>query len=502
MVMWLMSDRSIPRSYRMMDGFGVHTFRLAAADGTTHLVKFHWKAVLGAHALVWEEAQLIAGKDPDFHRRDLWNALEHGVPAEYELALQLIPEAEADRLGIDLLDATKLVPEELVPLRRVGRLVLHRNPGNFFAETEQVAFCPANLVPGIELTDDPLLQARLFSYLDTQLTRLGGPNFAELPINRPLVPVTNHQQDGFGRHAIPVGKGNYVPNSLSGGKPTLHVGAEGSYSPTPRPVQGRVERGRDARHADDFSQARLFLASQTPVEAQHLLAALRFEIGKVESPGIRQRVVERLLLPIDAELAAAVADTVGVALPSRSSRSQPLPEPSPSLSMLAMPVTSAATRRVAVLAAPGADAAALAILKAGLDDAGVQFELIAPMLGELPVRGEPPFHASATLLSTSSVVYDAVVVADTAALAADPAAVRFVAEAWRHRKTIAAWGAGVTVLAEAQIPDPADAGMARDWGLLREQDGPPAATAVVAAIARHRHWLRPLPVEGAEPRQP
>ncbi|HEU4405087.1 MAG TPA: catalase [Polyangiaceae bacterium] len=312
MIMWVMSDRAIPRSYRMMEGFGVHTFRLVNAAGKTRLVKFHWKPVLGLHSLVWDEAQKIAGKDPDFHRRDLWEAIEAGAYPEYELGLQIIEENEAARFDFDLLDPTKLVPEELVPVRRVGKMVLNRNPDNFFAETEQVAYCVSNVVPGIDVTDDPLMQARLFSYLDTQLTRLGGPNHVEIPINRPIAPVHNHQQDGFHRQRINASRANYFPNSLGGGCPMAALG-QGGYVHAPARTEGAKTRARSESFLDHFSQAAMFLHSMTPPERQHLVDACRFELGKVERKEIRERVIKNVFARIDPVFAGEVARAVGVA---------------------------------------------------------------------------------------------------------------------------------------------------------------------------------------------
>ncbi|WNZ61018.1 catalase [Myxococcus sp. MxC21-1] len=325
MIMWLMSDRAIPRSFRMMEGFGVHTFRLVNAAGKANLVKFHWKPLLGNHALVWDEAQKLSGKDPDFHRRDLWESIERGDFPEYELGLQIIPEGDELKYGFDLLDATKLLPEELVPVQRVGKLTLNRNPDNFFAETEQVAFCVANIVPGIDFTNDPLMQARLFSYLDTQLTRLGGPNFAELSINKPVCPVTNHQQDGFGRQTIPTSRANYHPNSLGGGCPVLANPAS-AFRHTQERVEGHTIRARSGSFSDHFSQATLFYKSLSKPEQEHLVAALEFEVGKVERVEIRERVVNQILVNVDPELAVRVARAVGVT-PPKATRPPSRPRP-------------------------------------------------------------------------------------------------------------------------------------------------------------------------------
>ncbi|MEZ4298965.1 MAG: catalase, partial [Polyangiaceae bacterium] len=354
MVLWIMSDRAIPRSFRMMEGFGVHTFRMVNEAGKTSLVKLHWKPLLGLSSLVWDEAQKIAGKDPDFHRRDLWEAIERGSYPQYELGLQVMAEADITRWGFDLFDSTKLVPEEVVPVRRVGRLTLNRNPDNFFAETEQVAFCTANLVPGIEPTEDPLFQARMFSYLDTQLSRLGGPNFEEIPINRPVCPVNSPQQDGQMRQRILRTRAAYLPNSIEGGCPVLASVTEG-YSHFPVHIAGVKTRAASPSFADHYSQAALFYDSLTDAEKRHVQRALQFELGKVERVYIRERVIAHLA-HVDMDLARAVA--AGVAVPA------PIPVPkavnpklgvarSPALSIEQQPRSSAATRKVAVMVADG-----------------------------------------------------------------------------------------------------------------------------------------------------
>jgi catalase len=313
MVLWVMSDRGLPRSYRMMEGFGVHTFRLVNAAGKAVLCKFHWKPLLGAHSIVWDEAQKISGKDPDFHRRDLWDAIASGNYPEYELGLQIVAEKDELAYGFDLLDPTKLLPEELVPVRRVGKLTLDRNPQNFFAEVEQVAFCVGNIVPGIDFTNDPLMQARLFSYLDTQLTRLGGPNFAELPINRPIAPVNNHQQDGFARTGIPTARALYHPNSIEANRP-LPASPGAGFRHFAERLQGTKTRERSETFLDHFSQARMFLFSQSPAERTHLVDACRFELSKVERLAIRERVLS-LFARIDEDFAAEIATAIGVAVP-------------------------------------------------------------------------------------------------------------------------------------------------------------------------------------------
>ncbi|MBC7938203.1 MAG: catalase, partial [Chitinophagaceae bacterium] len=357
--LWAMSDRGIPRSLRMMQGFGVHTFRLVDEAGGTRFVKFHWLPQAGTHALAWDEAVKIAGCDADFHRRDLWEAIEAGAFPQWDLALQVFTEEEAEAFSFDVLDPTKIVPEELVPLRVVGTMTLNRNPDNFFAETEQVAYCTSHIVPGIDFSNDPLLQGRLFSYQDTQLTRLGGPNFHEIPINAPIAQVHNNQRDGMHRQALHRGRVSYEPNSLGGGCP--HQAGMAGFRTVTEPVRDFKVRIKPEKFADHYSQATLFFASQTAVEQQHIVNAFVFELTRVELPAIRQRMVS-VLRNVDEGLAQAVADGLGMdPMPD----AQPLAveprvvsevEASPSLSMFARPGQAGATgRRIALLAADGCD---------------------------------------------------------------------------------------------------------------------------------------------------
>lgn len=518
-VMWAMSDRGIPRSYRMMEGFGVHSFRLVNAKGESVLVKFHWKPVLGVHSLVWEEAQTISGKDPDFHRRDLWESIEAGDFPEWELGVQIVPESDALAYGFDMLDPTKLLPEELVPVQRVGKLTLDRNPDNFFAEVEQVAFCVANVVPGIDFSNDPLMQARLFSYLDTQLTRLGGPNFAELPINRPRAPVHNHQQDGFGRQTIPTGKANYHPNSVGGGNPALAAPDTG-FVPFPEGVEGRKVRERSATFADHFSQATLFFNSLSAPERQHLTDALCFELAKVQRIEIRERVVRVNLLAVDAGLARAVAQVIGVDLDAQSERSPgaspvvprgavprgrkaPLAS-SPALSQANTPHDSIRTRKVAVLVADGFAGKQLAAVRKALEAQGAKLEVISTRIGLVPAADGKGAEATQTFATASSTFYDAVYVPGGAASAATlsdlDAAVDFLDEARRHFKTVGATGDGITVLDEAgfdetQLAKPGAKQTVSEAGIVTAgADGAEAfAKSFAKAIAQHRHWERAAP---------
>ncbi len=526
MVFWVMSDRAIPRSFRMMEGFGVHTFRFVNDLGVATFVKFHWKPLLGAHALVWDEAQQIQGRDADFHRRDLWEAIEKGDFPEYELGVQLVPESDEHLFDFDLLDPTKLIPEELVPVQRIGRMTLNRNPDNFFAETEQAAFHPGHIVPGIDFTNDPLLQGRLFSYTDTQLIRLGGPNFHQLPINRAKVPVTNHQRDGFGQQTVPTGRVAYDPNSLAGGCP-FHAPEKlaGFVSRTER-IDARTVRARSAGFADHVSQARLFFASQAPHEQEHITQAFEFELAKVETVAIRERMVNLLAL-VQPALAARVARTVGVIAPSapelppsaadperpivpRNSGTEiaaeddevpegarKLPRRSPSLSMAQGEGTAGGPgspkgRKVAILVADGVDAAAVKALQTALAAAGAQAKVVAAMLGSVSGEGDEAVAVDERLKTTSSVLFDAVFVPGGAgasrALAGDPDAVHFVAEAYKHHKTVGCAGEGVAVLVSANV---ARAEGEPDPGVVVGKKPGPAAKAFVEAMASHRHWDRP-----------
>ncbi|MEO8136970.1 MAG: catalase, partial [Betaproteobacteria bacterium] len=339
MLMWVMSDRAIPRSYRMMQGFGVHSYRLVNERGQSQFVKFHWKPLLGTHSLVWDEAAKIQGADVDFHRRDLWEAIEAGEYPQWELGFQLFSEKDAERFSFDILDATKIVPEELVPVRPVGRMTLNRNPDNFFAETEQVAFCTAHVVPGIDFSNDPLLAGRIHSYVDTQITRLGGPNFHEIPINAPLAPVANNQRDGLHRKAIHRGRVAYEPNSLAGGCP-FQAGSSGFVS-FPQPMEEDKVRGKPDKFADHYTQATLFWQSQTEWEKAHIASAFRFELSKLTVPAIRERMVAGLA-NVAPELAAAVAQGLGIGVPpplpkALANPAKPEVTVSPALSLTALP---------------------------------------------------------------------------------------------------------------------------------------------------------------------
>ncbi|HRI66123.1 MAG TPA: catalase [Polyangium sp.] len=511
MLMWLLSDRALPRSYRMMEGFGVHTFRLICTKGTTRFCKFHWKPKLGVHSLVWDEAQKIAGKDPDFHRRDLWNAIATGAFPEFELGLQIIEEKQANDFDFDLLDPTKLVPEELVPVQRVGKLVLDRNPDNFFAETEQIAFCIQNVVPGIDFTDDPLLQVRLFSYLDTQLTRLGGPNFAQIPINRPLAPVSNFQKDGLHQHRIPMGRAHYSPNSLGGGCPALASRGAGTFTHFPEAVSGQKIRERSASFGDHEGQATLFWKSMSPPEKEHIVQAAIFELGKCASEDIRERMVERFAR-VDTGFGQAVATGLGLAgqvyaSPPKKPGQTPGPKrsvaESPALSMANTEKTSIRTRRIAVLANHGVNAAQVAAVRLALVNAGAEVHVISQQLGHLVADDGSTVEVDQASVHVGSVLYDAVVVPGGAAsveamkMLGDP--IHFVDEAYRHNKPIGATEEGVELLEVSRIKgvslaNPQAGKTLIDRGVVTmrgEQDLSAFTTALIEAIAAHRHWDRP-----------
>ena len=485
MLMWVMSDRAIPRSLRMMEGFGVHTFRLVNDAGETSLVKFHWKPVLGVHGLVWDEAQTLAGVDPDFHRRDLYNAIGAGAFPQWELGVQVLPDADDQRFeGIDLLDATKLVPEEIAPVQTIGRMTLNRNPTNFFAETEQVAFHVGHLVRGIDVVDDPLLQARLFSYLDTQLTRLGGPNFEQIPINRTRSAVNDNLRDGFHQMAVHHGRTPYLPNAVGGGCPFLASAEDGGYEHVARAVDG--EKTRERGPDDEYAQATLFWRSMSEVEQDHLVDAFTFELGKVDVPAVVDRMLTRLAL-VDRELAQRIGTGLGlrVAAPSRNGRGgrTRTVESSPALAMVTDEPWPVDGRVVHVLAADGADLEGVDRLRGMLVAAGVAVHVVATHKGAI-ATGDRELTVDRSFHTSSSAEADAIVVAAGAELADDPIAQTYVQSAYRHFKTIGAWGDGSALLEAAGCDLDAQGLVTVDVA-----DGR-FAEAVVAAVSRHRHWER------------
>ncbi len=519
MIMWVMSDRAIPRSYRMMEGFGVHTFRFVNEAGKSRFVKFHWKPLLGVHSVAWDEAQIISGKDADFHRRDLWESIEAGAFPQWELGVQIVEEKDEHAFDFDLLDPTKLIPEELVPVRRIGLLTLDRNPDNFFAETEQVAFHPGHIVPGIDFSNDSLLQGRLFSYTDTQLLRLGGPNFHEIPINRPVAAVHNNQRDGHMRQTINQGRVSYEPNTLGGGCPIQATRAAGGFVSHPESVDGPKVRARSEKFFDHFSQATLFWNSQSAPEKNHLVSALQFELGKLTVPEIRVRMVG-MLANVDRVLAERVAAGLGIAVPKidgplnlsvpadgnvkrhQPRRVAPVLESSAALSMAGTISDTVSSRMIAFLVADGVDADAVEGVRAALTRAGAKVKLVAPHGGAVAASNGATIPVDATFLTASSVLFDAVYVpgaeASAQVLSTTPAAIAFVAEAYKHCKAIGATGAGERLLAAASIfdvdgdiegpPAPASA----PAGVVVDADGKLSqfVKAFLPAIAAHRHWTR------------
>ena len=493
MIMWTMSDRAIPRSFRMMQGFGVHTFRLVNARGKSTFVKFIWKPKLGMQSVLWNEAVKINGADPDFHRRDLWNAIQSGDFPEWELCLQTFDDEFAANFDFDVLDPTKIIPEELLPAKPVGRLVLDRMPENFFAETEQVAFMTQNIVPGIDFSNDPLLQGRNFSYLDTQLKRLGGPNFTHLPINAPKCPFHNFQQDGHMAMHSPVGRANYEPNSWGGEIGGPRETATGFQS-LPIEADGPKVRARPDSFGDHYSQARQFFISQSLIEQRHIVDALVFELSKVEVPAIRERVVGHLI-NIDKTLAQDVADGLGLPrLPKAATPAVPtrtdLP-PSDALSILKNPGGTFAGRKLGVLVTDGVDAKLLRALQTAIDAAGAVMELVAPSVGGVRASDGSLVPAHHKIDGGPSVIFDAValLIADEGALSLTklPPARDFAADAYAHYKFVGFTAAATKLLAKAGIPEDLDDGFV---ALQTAKD----AKAFVASLAGLRFWDR---VDGA-----
>jgi catalase len=489
MVMWIMSDRAIPRSFRFMEGFGVHTFRLVNAKGKSTFVKFHWKPKLGLQSVVWNEAVKLNGADPDFHRRDLWNAIQAGNYPEWELGLQLFDDAFAERFAFDILDATKIIPEEEIPIRRVGRLVLNRCVDNFFAETEQVAFCTNNIVPGVDFSNDPLLQGRNFSYLDTQLKRLGGPNFTHLPINAPKCPFHHFQQDGHMAMLNPKGRVNYEPNSrgASGGpREDPKIG----FRSFPAEESGTKLRQRPESFADHYSQARQFYISQTDVEQGHIADALIFELSKVEEQSIRERMVSRLA-NIDAQLAVRVAAGLGIseqvqpAAPAVKVRTDL--QKSNALSIILNGPKSFAGRKMGVLATDGADANLIKSLRAAVEAEGAVLEIVAPTVGGIRLSDGFSLKSDHKFSGGPSVLFDAVAIipsSDGAKQASRNAAVGdFIRDAFAHLKFIGYVKAAIPLLEKAGLTQLLDAGCV-------QLDDAGAVQQLIASCRKLRFWER------------
>jgi len=500
MIMWLLSDRGIARSYRMMEGFGVNTFRFVNAGGKSRFVKFHWKPMLGMHSLVWDEAQKIAGKDPDFLRRDLWEAIEMGDYPEYELGVQMIEEQDEHNFDFDILDPTKIWPEEEVPVRITGKMILNRNPDNFFAETEQVAFCPANIVPGIDFSNDPLLQGRLFSYLDTQLIRLGGPNFQEIPINRAIAEIHNDQRDGYHRQTINKGRVNYFPNSLGGNFPRPAPSEEHGFVSFAEKIEGMKIRNRSDKFRDFFSQATLFWNSMSEPEKRHIVQAFHFEIGKVENMEVRQRMVE-LLNNVDHGLAVDVAEGIGVAGPPARDGNR-VTKSSPAVSMANTQKDSIKSRRIAILVADGFNYDDLMRVKEKLQKEGAHTKIISKFLGAVTGSDGKNVEADKNYVTTGSIMFDAVYIPggrkNVETLKEQGDAIHFINEAFKHCKAIAASGEAVDLLLSSQIREVrlAESHTRRpisDQGVVTISNGGADDSFIryfIQSIAQHRHWER------------
>lgn len=490
MVIWAMSDRAIPKSLRSMQGFGVHTFRLINAEGKSRFVKFHWRPTAGTCSLVWDEAQKLAGKDTDYHRRDLWEAIEMGDYPEWELGVQIIEEENEHDFDFDILDPTKLIPEEIVPITLLGKMTLNRNPDNFFAETEQVAFCPGHIVPGIDFSNDPLLQGRLFSYTDTQISRLGGPNFHELPINRPVAPFHNGQRDAQHRTTIDKGRASYEPNSIDGGWPkeTPPAAQDGGFESYPERIDAAKIRQRSQSFSDHFSQATLFFNSMSEHEKEHIIAAYSFELGKVEREFIRAREVNEILANIDLELAKRVAENLGLPAPTKGTveARKTSFDHSPALSQANLLPENIKTRKVAILAANGVDGAAIDAMKKALAAEGAHAKLLGPTSAPVKTADGKSLPVDASMEGMPSVIFDAVFVpggaASIKALGGDGVALHYVLEAYKHLKAIALHGEAKQLLDVLKLE--------ADAGLLEGKDVGALTKPFFAAIGQHRVWAR------------
>ena len=498
MIMWLLSDRAIPRSYRMMEGFGVNTFRLVNDKGIARFVKFHWKPLLGVHSLVWDEAQKLAGKDPDYNRRDLWDSIDQGNFPEFELGIQVLDEKDEFNFDFDILDPTKFWPEEQIPVTRIGKMTLNKNVDNFFAETEQVAFHPGHVVPGIDFTNDPLLQGRLFSYLDTQLIRLGGPNFHEIPINHPVAPVHNNQRDGYHRMTIDQGKVSYSPNSLQNNAP--QPDAKNGYIHYAEKVEGNKVRQRSASFMDHYKQATLFWNSMSLPEKQHIVEAFHFEVGNVKDKQIKQRVVE-MFNNVDGQLASQIAMGVGVNPPSKPGGTGVVAT-SPAVSQ-ENTVKDARSRKVAILLENGFNYPEVTQVMHALNGAGVMCEIISKNLGMLSSVDGQQLEVNKNYVTTGSIMYDAVYVSggrqsvDTLLTHGD--ARHFVSEAFKHAKAVGATNEGVDLLDASEIqgvglaPSQSQAELSNELGVLTIRNAAEMgyfSQEFIKAIAAHRHWGR------------
>ncbi len=501
---WLMSDRGIPRSLRMMEGFGIHTFRMINQEGKAHFVRYHWKPLLGVRSVVWDEAVKISGADSDFHRRDLWDAIDAGQYPEWELGLQIIPEEDEHKFPFDLLDATKLIPEDMVPVKIVGKMTLNRNPDNFFAETEQVAFLPDHLVPGLDFSNDPLLQGRLFSYRDTQLSRLGSVNFEQIPINKSIAPMHNNERDGHMQMAIPKGKTAYFPNTLGGGCPYLTKLAEGGYESFTERIDGHKIRARSESFVDYYSQPALFYRSLTDWEQAHTVDAYTFELGKVNYPHIQKRMLYQIS-QIDEDLARQVAEGLGLEVPTsvdgpvnqaigadadvekmQPGKKKIYLDESPALSESYIKTDTIATRQIAVLAADGFDADAFLPMHEALKAENAMVKIVAPHGGTITCSQGHEHKVAAAIMTTESVLFDAVYIAggqsSVDALLKKAKFKKFVDEAFMHCKAIATDGEGV------QLLDATHVGEYKNDDKAVFVNGTPQD--FIDAVAQHRNYAR------------
>lgn len=487
-VIWAMSDRAIPRNLRSIQGFGVHTFRLINAEGKAHFVKFHWTPKQGLSALVWDEAQKLAGKDPDFHRRDLYEAIEQGVYPEWELGVQIVAEEDEMKFDFDLLDPTKIIPEELVPVTPIGRFVLNRNVDNFFAETEQVAFCPGHIVPGIDFTNDPLLQARLFSYTDTQLSRLGGPNFHQIPINKPVCPFHNNQRDGIHQHTIHKGQASYQPNSIDGNWPveTPPAAENGGFESYYERVSGQKIRERSESFSDHFSQPRLYYKSLAPHEQKHVVDAYTFELSKVKRKYIRERQVQQILANIDLDLARQVGANLGIEVPDLSLDFKPQTvEKSAKLSMLAFPPADIQGRKIAVLIHNLVKSDALETIKNWAVKEGAIVHLLAPSLAPVKDHQDKVIAADGMQMAEPSIAYDAVIIPDGDNLNTviqDGVTRHYILEAYKHLKPVVFLGN------KSDLLDPLN--LVADEGTLIEDEFKHISEKLKNLLKTHRVWSR------------
>jgi len=500
---WVMSDRGIPRSLRMMEGFGIHTFRLINKKGEAHFVKFHWKPKLGVHSVTWDEAVKISGADSDFHRRDLWDAIEAGQYPEWELGIQVVPEKDEHKFEFDLLDPTKLIPEEMVPVQIIGRMVLDRNPENFFAETEQVAFLPGNIVPGIDFTNDPLLQGRLFSYRDTQLSRLGSHNFHQIPINRPVTEVHNNQRDGHMQMEIPKGQTAYFPNSLSSGCPYLSTVAEGGFESYQERIDAKKIRTRSESFSDHFSQPALFYRSLADWEKQHVADAYSFELGKCNHDHIKERMLW-LIAQIDTKLAKQVAENLGMKVPKsiekpinqaigadanvkdhQPGKKKNYLEVAPALSQSNTNFDTIATRQIAFLVSDGFNMKDFDKMKKALEKENAMVKLIAPHGGSITCDSDMEHKVDAAIMTTESVLFDALFIPggkkSVDALLKKAKFIKFVDKAFKHCKAIAVANEGVQLLDKSSIDKYQD-----DEAIFVDEK----PSEFIAAIAKHRNWNR------------